>query len=185
MLGAAALLVAGCGGGQRQDANEPSGTFNVEVVDASFPKRQHLSQQERMVIQVRNADTRTIPMLAVTVDSFSVREDRPDLADPNRPVWIVDSGPRGGTTAYVSTWALGGLRPGQTRTFTWRVTPVRSGRHRVAYRVAAGLNGKAKAQLAGGQIPEGSFAVDVSQKPAQARVDPATGAVIRSDGAGQ
>ena len=181
-LGAAALLVAGCGGGTRQDAHEPSGTFNVDVVDASFPTRQHLSRQEQMVIRVRNADTRTIPTLAVTVSDFSTREDRADLADANRPVWIVDDGPLGGVTAYTNTWALGALRPGQTRTFTWKVTPVQSGAHRVSWRVAAGLNGKAKAQLAGGQPPEGSFAVDVSAKPAQATVDPATGRVVRHDG---
>jgi hypothetical protein len=180
VLGAVALAVAGCGGGDRQDADEPSGTFDVEVVDASFPTSQHLAQQERMVIQVRNADTRTIPAIAVTVEpGFTVREDRPDLADASRPVWIVDAGPKGGTTAYTSTWALGALRPGQTRTFSWRVTPVRSGAHKVTYRVAAGLDGKAKAQLAGGQAPEGSFAVEVSQKPAQSRVDPETGDVIR------
>ena len=34
--------------------------------------------------------------------------------------------------------------------------------HVIHYRVAAGLNGKAKAQLAGGGIPQGSFTVKVS-----------------------
>jgi hypothetical protein len=179
-LGAVVVLAAGCGGGARQDAHEPSGTFKVDVVGATFPAKQRLARQERMTIAVRNADTRTIPNLAVTVDSFSTREDRPDLADPNRPVWIVDAGPRGGATAYTNTWSLGAVRPGQTRTFTWRVTPVSAGAHKVSYRVAAGLNGKAKAQLAGGKTPEGSFDVAISRKPAQARVDPATGAVIRS-----
>lgn len=178
-LGAATLVVAGCGGGERQDKSEPSGTFNVEVVDAKFPSAQRLAKQEEMTIEVRNADTRTIPQVAVTVNSFSTREERQDLADPNRPAWIVDSGPSGGATAYTNTWAMGALKPGQTKTFTWHVTPVAAGTHKVSYRVAAGLTGKAKAQLAGGQIPEGSFAVDISSKPAQATVDPDTGEVVR------
>ena len=33
---------AGCGGGEAQDENEPSGDFTVEVVDATFPKKQKL-----------------------------------------------------------------------------------------------------------------------------------------------
>lgn len=179
-LGVVVVAAAGCGGGARQDANEPSATFKVDVVRASFPANQRLSRQEQMVLEVKNADTRTIPDVAVTVSSFTTREDRSDLADANRPVWIVDKGPLGGETAYTSTWALGALRPGQSRTFTWRVTPVTAGKRTVTYRVAAGLAGKAKAELAGGKIPEGSFDVSISRKPAQATVDPATGAVIRT-----
>ena len=38
----AAAFAAGCGGGERQDANEPSGTFKVDVVKASFTKKQRL-----------------------------------------------------------------------------------------------------------------------------------------------
>lgn len=180
-LGVVAVVATGCGGGTRQDADEPSGTFKVDVVQASFPAKQRLAQQERMVVKVRNADTRTIPDLAVTVRSFSERQDRPDDSDPDRPIWIVDEGPRGGDTAYVGTWALGALRPGQTRTFTWHVTPISAGSHKVTYHVAAGLNGKARARLTGGRIPDGSFAVDISSRPVQATVDPKTGAVVDSD----
>ena len=32
-----ALVIAGCGGGQRQDASEPNGKFPVDVSTASFP----------------------------------------------------------------------------------------------------------------------------------------------------
>jgi hypothetical protein len=177
-----AVAAAGCGGGTRQDANEPSGTFKVDVVSASFPTKQRLARQEQMVVEVRNADNRTIPNLAVTVDpGFSVRSERTDLADPNRPVWIIDDGPKGGTTAYTNTWALGALKPGATVKFVWKVTAVRSGTHEVHYRVAAGLNGKAKAAVASGDPPEGTFTVNISGKPAQATVDPDTGAVVRSD----
>jgi hypothetical protein len=182
---AVATAVAGCGGGDRQDKNEPSGTFNLDVPRADFPTKQRLARQEELVVEVRNSDRRTIPDVAVTIDpGFTTHVDRQDLADPNRPVWIVDSGPRGGTTAYTNTWALGSLAPGAVKTFRWRVTPVRAGTFDVHFRVAAGLNGKAKAQAAGGQVPEGSFTVKVSGKPAQATVNPETGAVVRS-GSGQ
>ena len=39
-----AVLAAGCGGGARQDAGEPSGQFKVEIVSGSFPRAQHIGQ---------------------------------------------------------------------------------------------------------------------------------------------
>jgi hypothetical protein len=175
----AALAVSGCGGGQRQDADEPSGTFPVAIVRASFPAKQHLAKSERFVIAVRNTGSEAVPNLAVTVDSFASRSEQAGLADPSRAVWVIDDGPRGGDTAYTNTWALGRLEPGQTRRFVWRVTAVQPGTHTVKWQVAAGLNGKAKATLAGNRAPAGSFTVDVSDKPAQAKVDPDTGKVVR------
>jgi hypothetical protein len=181
VAGLAALAVTGCGGGTRQDADEPSGTFQVDVVNASFPKKQHLAKPERFVIAVRNSGDRAIPNVAVTVSSFAARSEQAGLADPDRAVWVIDSSPRGGDTAYVNTWALGRLAPGQTRRFVWRVTAVQAGTHTVKWQVAAGLNGKAKATLAGNRAPAGSMTVDVSDKPAQAHVDPKTGKVVRND----
>jgi hypothetical protein len=178
--GIGALAIAGCGGGTRQDASEPSGTFEVEIVNTSFPAKQHLAQPERFVISVRNSGDRTVPNLAVTVNSFSARSEQPGLADPERAVWVVDSSPRGGDTAYTNTWALGPLAPGKTRRFVWRVTAVQAGTHTVKWQVAAGLNGKAKATLSGNRAPAGSLTVDVSEKPAQAQVDPRTGKVVRA-----
>ena len=177
--GAAALAVAGCGGGTRQDAAEPSGTFQVDVVRASFPTKQHLAEPERFVIAVRNTGDKTVPNVAVTVSSFAERSEQAGLADPERAVWIIDDSPRGGATAYTNTWALGSLPPGQTRRFVWRVTAVQAGTHTVKWQIAAGLNGKAKATLSGNRAPAGSVTVDVSAKPAQARVDPKTGKVVR------
>jgi hypothetical protein len=176
---AAALAVAGCGGGERQDAAEPSGTFEVDVVTASFPTKQHLAQPERFVIAVRNSGEKTVPNVAVTVSSFAERSEQAGLADPERAVWIIDDSPRGGQTAYTNTWALGRLAPGQTRRFVWRVTAVQAGTHTVKWQVAAGLNGKAKATLSGNRAPAGSVTVDVSDKPGQAHVDPKTGKVVR------
>ena len=174
-----ALLVSGCGGGgERQDADEPRGEWKVGV-DASFPEQQRLAEQVQLKLTVRNTDSRAIPNVAVTVDGFSQRSQQPGLADPSRPVWVIDDGPRGGVTAYTNTWALGQVPAGQSKEFVWRLTPVKAGRFDVKYRVAAGLDGKAKAVADGGGAPSGSFSVNVARKPDDARVDPDSGKVIR------
>lgn len=82
-------------------------------------------------------------------------------------------GPGGAVTAYSNTWALGSLAPGQTATFAWHLTAVQSGTHVVAWRVAAGLNGKAKAVIATGSNapPRGLFTIKIAQAPQQAYVD--------------
>ncbi|MDX6650287.1 MAG: hypothetical protein QOJ97_2238 [Solirubrobacteraceae bacterium] len=181
-----ALGLAACGGGTSQDANEPAGTYQVDVVKATFPAKQRLAQKSVLSITVRNAGDKTIPNLAATVETgdkaggangsgnaqaFAEASQEPGLADPSRPVWVLDSAPRGGVTAYTNTWALGALKPGEQRTFLWHVTAVKSGVHSVKYEVAAGLDGKAKAVLAGGnQRPAGQFTIDISGKPANARV---------------
>jgi hypothetical protein len=182
LLAGLALAAAGCGGGERLDADEPSGTFQVDIVSATFPRRQHLGQQEEFKMAVRNTGDEAVPNLSVTVDGFSSRTDDPELGDPSRPLWIVDEGPRGGDTAYVNTWSLGRLPAGAMRTLTWKVTSIQPGEHPVRYRVAAGLNGKAKATLAGNAAPEGSIPVTVATAPSQTRVDPETGNVIREGG---
>jgi hypothetical protein len=191
---ACAPLLAACGGGQRQDANEPHANFPVSVTTARFPGRQTLSQHSRMVISVRNAGTKTIPDIAVTVlnspegtaaqafgtDISGSREET--LASHSRPVWIIDRPPgpckyscqQGGmgsaVTAYDNTWAMGPLAPGHTATFAWGVTAVRPGHYRILYQVAAGLNGRAKATDAGGRPPQGTFSVTVSETPQQSYV---------------
>src|SRR4051794_23966531 len=142
--GAAALAVAGCGGGTRQDAAEPSGTFQVDVVRASFPTKQHLAEPERFVIAVRNTGDKTVPNVAVTVSSFAARSEQAGLADPERAVWVIDASPRGGDTAYTNTWALGRLAPGQTRRFVWRVTAAQAGTHTLKWQGRPRLNGKGK-----------------------------------------
>ena len=175
----AALVASGCGSGERQDADEPEGNFRVELVDASFPSSQRLAEKEELRLRVRNADSKPIPNVSVTVDGFSERSEQPGLADPSRPIWIIDDAPRGGVTAYTNTWALGRVRAGETKEFVWDVTPVKAGRYEVSYRVSAGLDGKAKAVASGGRPVAGSFDVNVSRKPDDARVDPSSGNVVR------
>src|SRR5688500_7881944 len=164
VLALGALAFAGCGGGERQDADEPEGNFSVDVVGATFPEKQRLAEQSELRVRVRNADSKAIPNLAVTVNGFSRRSQQQGLADPSRPIWIIDDGPRGGVTAYTNTWALGRVRAGETKEFVWDVTPVKAGNYEVKYRVAAGLDGKAKAVLAGGERPSGSFNVSRSEE---------------------
>ncbi len=177
---AAALAIAGCGGDdERQDADEPAGTYQVDV-DASFPERQSLARREELEISVRNTGGSAVPNVAVTVAGFERRSEQPGLSDPNQPLWIIDQGPRGGVTAYTDTWALGRVEAGETKRFRWRVTPVRAGTHQLRWKVAAGLDGKAKAATGGGgDQPNGTFTVRVADEPPQSRIDPETGEVVR------
>lgn len=181
---AAAAFAAGCGGGERQDADEPEGTYKVEVTEASFPGEQKLAKRSTLRITVRNADTKAIPNIAVTLRGLERRVDDPDLADPRRPVFALNGEPveigglpesrpqtpRGGDTAYVDTWALGELRPGQSRTFEWSVTAVEAGPYKLTYEISAGLDGKAKAVDRSGQTPRGVFTGTISDEPPDARV---------------
>jgi hypothetical protein len=191
---AGVVMLAGCGGGERQDAHEPSGTFPVAVDQATFPPVQALGSTTHLVLTVRNTGSQTIPNLAVTVDGLNYRNPQPGLSDPTRPLFIVDNGPglqpktpvagtgrlsEGGyVTAYTNTWASGPLAAGKSVNFTWAVTPVLAGRHTVTWTVAAGLNGKAQARTAGGAVPAGHFVVLTTRVPTPTHVDPATGQVV-------
>src|SRR5918911_850032 len=55
----ALVALAGCGGGD-QSADEPAGSYPVQVLRTSFPRAQHLAQRERFVVVVRNAGHRAI-----------------------------------------------------------------------------------------------------------------------------
>ena len=195
-----ALAVAACGSGQRQDVHEPKGRFKLAVTTARFPAAQTISEHTHLVIDVHNAGTKTIPDVAVTIcnvtcssrapkgegtsaQAFAATAPGAQGLDPSRPLWIVEGGPgpcgyscRGGgrgayVTAYSNTWAAGTLKPGATVRFDWTVTAVAAGRRVVAWEVAAGLNGRAKAVLAGGSRPHGTFVVHVDSAPAQSYVN--------------
>jgi hypothetical protein len=190
---ACGLVFAGCGGGTRQDASELTGTFAMKVLHASFPSAQSIARPARFALEVENIGTGTVPNVAVTIDSFDYSSTYPELAADKRPVWAIEQGPGvvasppveseqispagGGQTAYVNTWALGALAPGKTRTFAWRVVPVKAGSYTVHYTVAAGLSGKAKARLASGAPVQGQFAVEIASAPKLTHVNPATGHV--------
>ena len=201
-----ALVLAGCGSGARQDASEPAGNFPVAVATATFPGSQRLSEHTHLVLSVRNTGSKTIPNVAVTIcnvtcaypappgegtDAAAFADDlqQTGLANPSRPIWIVDrppgacnvgcqpgstagsGSPGGAVTAYSNTWALGSLAPGHTAKFDWALTAVAPGRHVVAWEVAAGLNGKAKAVTSSGALPHGKFTVLIHTAPSESYVN--------------
>jgi len=197
--------VIACGGGERQDVTEPSGNFPVQVTKAKFANHQRLAETEDLQLAIENAGDQTIPNLAVTIytgdikagvtatgsgqGSFNIRLDDPNLADPNRPVWVLeneypkllvsgvtaknlDQAPTAGAAAaQTDTFQFGPVPPGDSKDIDWRVTPVRAGTYTVHYEVAAGLQGKAKAVTRDGSPVKGEFVVTISSKPAQTCVN--------------
>jgi hypothetical protein len=214
LVALSAVGISACGGGSRQDANEPSGNFPVQIVSADFPSKQQLAQNTNLTLSVANTGDKTIPDLAITIfttsnastgqsgttttgatstgtstsakelptsqGSFSVRSEQQGLAIPFRPVWILEEGfPKlagqtasaGAQAAQTDTFSFGSLAPNQTRQIVWNVTPVQAGTYTVHYRVAAGLQGKARAVTGDGSVPEGEFVVRISSSPPQTRVN--------------
>lgn len=184
LCGVVALAGAGCGGGERQDAGEPEASYEVEVVDASFPERQRLAQTSNLEITVRNDDSEAVPDVAVTLDGLYYRSRQPGLSDPSRPVFVINgvpkqiggfpevklAAPEGGPTALVNTWTLGRLPAGEERTFRWRVTSVRPGPFEIDYAVSGGLYGKSKAVGVGGAQPRGQLSGTVTPRPPASRI---------------
>jgi hypothetical protein len=197
---ALACGASACGGEERPDVAEPSGDFPVQVAKAKFPKRQLLVETSDLELKIKNVGDQTIPDLAVTIyttlasaatsepkadGSFSTRVDQPNLADPNRPVWILEQGyPKlitpgvtlknlgqapaaGAAAAQTDTFQFGAVRSGEGKDIVWRVTPVRAGTYTVHYEVAAGLHGKAKAVTAESSPVKGEFAVTITSKTPQ------------------
>jgi hypothetical protein len=122
----------------------------------------------------------TAEELPTSQGSFSVRSEQEGLAIPFRPVWILEEGfPKlagqtasaGAEAAQTDTYSFGALPAHQSKQIIWNVTPVQGGTYTVHYRVAAGLEGKAKAVTADGSVPEGEFVVRISSAPPQTRVD--------------
>jgi hypothetical protein len=187
---------AACGSEPRRDADEPSGKFPVDVSIASFPSRQRLADTSDLRLKVDNTGKKTIPQLAVTIYTGNMKAERPfdersqqaGLADPNRPIWILEEDfPRvltpevpltevgkapsaGAETAQTDTYDFGSVRPGDSVDAVWRVTPVKAGTYTVHYEIAAGLYGKAKAVTADGSKVQGEFVVTVSDKPPKTHV---------------
>jgi hypothetical protein len=188
----AAVLAAGCGAA-RQDANERQRNYTMKVVRASFPAKQSIARPTSLELEIENADSRTVPNVAVTLDSFYYTEKYPLLAANKRPIWAIEAGPGkvprsfvesqsvsppgGAQTNYVSTWAQGPLAPGHIETFVWKVVPLKAGTYTVRYIVAAGLAGNARARLAAGGPVHGQFTAAIAPLPPSRHVNPATGRV--------
>ena len=179
---AAAAVLGACGSSASSD-DEPGGTFHVKVTEASFPAQQKLGQTALLQLGIRNTGKHTVPALAVTftiagkegVNSslpFAVRDPQPELAQPDRPVWVLaatyprlhgSSQPGGTSTSNKRTFNFGPLKPGKTTRAVWKLSAVRPGKYTVLYRINAGLSDRAKAKTTGGVAPGGSFTAQISE----------------------
>jgi hypothetical protein len=212
LLGGAALLLAGCGSMPAQDENEPAGEFRVDVVRAEFPEEQKLAKDSQLEIVVRNAGKETVPDINVSVHGFSrkLRDPNdpdaidPTVANPERPVFIVDKSPieflrdrnagkqslvdrevnppAGAETAYVDTYSLGELLPGGRAVFRWDLSAVEAGPYRIRYEVNAGLDGRAIAITEDDEQPSGTFSGEISDTSPAARVADDGETIVTEDG---
>jgi hypothetical protein len=180
---AVAVLLAACGESS-SDANEPSGTYRVQVTEASFPTKQRLGQTSLLQLGIRNSGKKTIPALTVTItvagkagrDSslpFGIHDPQVGLAQSDRPVWVLSQGyprlagssePGGATTSNRKTFSFGPLKAGQTTAAVWKLSAVKAGKFDLLYRIDAGLSGSAKAETGNGAAPGGSFATEITQE---------------------
>jgi hypothetical protein len=179
-----AALLAACGESS-SDANEPSGTYRVQVTEASFPTEQRLGQTSLMRLGVKNTGKKTVPALTLTVtiagqagaDSslpFGVHDPQAGLAIPDRPVWVLaetyprlvgSSEPGGATTSNRKTFDFGPLKPGETTKAVWKLSAVKAGDFTLLYRVDAGLSGSARAETGkNGIAPGGTFVTEITQE---------------------
>lgn len=193
---AVAVSLAACGGSSA-DTEGPSGTYTVAVTEASFPRLQRLGQTSLLRLGVRNDGDGTIPALTVSMtiegergrDSalpFGVRDPQPELAGPDRPIWVLaetyprfvgSSQPGGATTANPKTFDFGPLEAGETAEAVWKLSAVRSGRYRIGYLIGAG-GGEAKAESEGGAVPAGSLTARITRALPETEVND-RGEVVR------
>jgi hypothetical protein len=162
----AASLVA-CGGSSPSSGETPGGSYPVEVTDASFPRVQRLGQTSLLRLGMRNGGEETIPALIVTIgiegrqgrDSslpFGIRDPQPELASPDRPVWVLaetyprfagSSQPGGATTVNPKTFDFGPLDPGETTEAVWKLSAVKAGRYKLRYEVGGEPAGSFTARI--------------------------------------
>jgi hypothetical protein len=182
LAAALAFSIAACGGGSSSDANEAEGNYRVKVTDASFPTKQQLGQTYLLDLGVRNNGDKTIPALTVNVSikgkegegstlPFGIRDPQPELAQPDRPVWVLaahypkfagSTANGGAQTSNPKTFDFGPLKKGASANVVWKLSAVKPGNYTLVYGVEAGLSGGTKAKTGGGVAPGGTFSVDIS-----------------------
>ena len=178
-----ALSITACGGGSSSDANEAEGNYRIKVTDATFPAKQHLGQTYLLNLGIRNTGDKTIPALTVNVSikgkqgegstlPFGIRDPQPELAQPDRPVWVLaahypkfaGSPANGGAeTSNPKTFDFGPLKKGASANVVWKLSAVKPGNYTLLYAIEAGLSDASKAETGGGgSTPGGTFAVKIS-----------------------
>ncbi len=175
-------MLGACGGGSSSDADEPSGTYRVDVDSASFPTLQKLGQTSLLRLGLSNSGDKTVPALTVSftiagkegVSSslpFGVRDPQTGLAQPERPVWVLaqtyprfagSNKPGGAETSNRKTFDLGPLKPGASTEAIWKLSAVRAGKFTLLYSVDASVTGTARAVTDGDVTPGGSFATEIT-----------------------
>jgi len=202
---AVATSLAACGSSS-SGSEEPEGKYEMKVVKATFPTDQALGQTSLMRIAVRNTGDRAVPTAGVTISiagkegqasalPFGIRDPQPDLAQPDRPVWVVAEGypklpgtttKRGGASSSSrKTFDFGALKPGRTVEGIWKLSAVKAGRFTVLYAVDAGLGGKATAETDTGVAPGGTFRVQVTDTTPDVEVNDSGEVVEIGQGQGQ
>jgi hypothetical protein len=151
------------------------------VTAATFPTKQELGQTSLLHLGLRNTGSKTIPALTVSFTvageegrtsnlPFGIHDPQPELAQPDRPVWVLaahypkfagSSEPGGAEGSDPKTYDFGPLKPGATANVVWKLSAVKSGRYALLYSVGAGLTAASKATTSGGAKPGGSFAVRI------------------------
>ena len=118
--------LAGCGGGaapgRRRARRAPTSSRSparssrprsrsprTRAMIVPRPQRRHEGGAERR----RDGRDRPVARRAQGTVAFGQRVDDSRLSDPERPVWVVNEGPRGGDSAATNTWALGRLGAGR------------------------------------------------------------------------
>jgi hypothetical protein len=188
-----ALSLAACGGGSSSDSNEAEGNYDVKVTDASFPTEQHLGQTYLLDLGVRNTGDKTIPALTVNVAikgkegegstlPFGIRDPQPELAQPDRPVWVLaahypkfagSTANGGAETSNQKTFDFGPLKKNASADVVWKLSAVKAGDYTLVYSVEAGLTDTTKAKTGGGAAPGGSFSVKISSAERNTEVNDA------------
>jgi len=202
LAAALALSIVACGGESSSDANEAAGKYPVKVTEASFPAKQKLGSTSLMKLGIRNTGRKTIPALTVNVSiggkegqgstlPFAIRDPQPELAQPDRPVWVLaehypkfagSSEPGGAETSNQKTYDFGPLKAGKSVSLIWKLSAVRTGRYTLAYRIEAGLTGSTKAVTTGGVAPGGTFTAQISSAPIDKEVT-GSGQVVETSSA--
>lgn len=143
----AALALSGCGQ-EAQNADAPTGTWQASVLEWKFPKEQPLGTPVDFVLKIRNDDERTIPEVVLTISGLRTEIEQAGAASKVRPIWLPNDVNYADVTPYnaalASTYNLGSLASGDTKTYKLGLTPLRRGEHQVGYTLAAGLYGGAR-----------------------------------------